>query len=188
MLPLPVTSHSPHIPGPADDIRAAQTGDDAAFERLYRAHAARIHALALRLTGDGTQAEELVQDAFVRAWRKLTTFRGESGFGTWLHRLTVNVFLLDERGRRKRALREIPDEALDERSGPRRPAAADHEDRIDLERAIARLPDGARTAFVLYDIYGYSHDEIAAMSGVAASTIRVHVHRARRRLMEELDR
>lgn len=188
MLPSLVPQTSEDLPTPSADLRAAQAGDGPAFERLYRTHVGRIHALALRLTGDPTGAEELVQDAFVRAWRKLTTFRGESSFATWMHRLTVNVFLLDTRGARRRALRELPSDAATDRPGPRRPAHLDDEDRMDLERAVARLPEGARVAFVLYDVYGYSHDEIAAMSGVAAGTIRAQLHRARRRLLEELDR
>lgn len=172
----------------AEDLRAAVAGDAEAFGRIYRAHVGRVHALACRLTGDTTRAEELVQAAFIRAWRKLASFRGESAFGTWMHRLTVNVFFVEDRGARRRALRELPDEGSETRSGPRRIAALDVDDRIDLERAITKLPEGARSAFVLFDVYGYSHDEIAAMSGVASGTIRAQLHRARKRLMEELDR
>lgn len=173
---------------PDSDLARATGGDAEAFGRLYRAHVGRIHALALRLTGDQRQAEELVQDAFVRAWRKLGTFRGESAFGTWLHRLTVNVFLLDHRGTRRRALRELPEEEAPASAAAAPAGALGHEDRIDLERAVARLPEGARVAFVLHDIHGYTHDEIAAMSGVAAGTIRAQLFRARRRLQRELDR
>lgn len=172
----------------SDEIRAAQRGDSAAFERVYRAHVGRVHALALRLTGDRERAEQLVQDAFVRAWRKLETYRGESAFGTWLHRLTVNVFLLDARARRRDLFREGAELSPDEGEDTRSVRASDHADRIDLERAVARLPEGARVAFVLHDIQGYSHQEIADMSGVAASTIRVQLLRARRRLMQELER
>lgn len=182
---------TPTAPSPLDatsDLRAAQAGDAEAFERIYRAHVGRVHALALRLTGDARQAEELVQDAFVRAWRKLALFRGESALTTWLHRLTVNVFLLDDRGLRRRALRELPQEQVPEAMTAARPPALGTEDRIDLERAVARLPEGARVAFVLHDIHGYTHEEIAATSGVAAGTIRAQLHRARRRLQEELDR
>lgn len=183
-MPSPVPDPAPGL----DDLRAAQRGDADAFERIYRAQVGRVHVLALRLTGDTARAESLTQDAFVRAWRKLGTFRGESSLATWLHRLTVNVFLIDERGERRRGGRELTDAPLDELDGPRRHAALDLDDRLDLERAIAKLPEGARIAFVLHDIQGYSHDEIAALNGVAASTVRVQLHRARRRLMEELDR
>lgn len=175
-------------PEPPNDLRAAQAGDTEAFGRLYRAHVGRVHALAIRLTGDRRAAEELVQSAFVRAWQKLPTFRGESALATWLHRLTVNVFLLDDRGARRRALRELPEEAAPEPATALRPQTIGPEDRIDLERAIARLPEGARVAFVLHDIHGYDHAEIAAMSGVAPGTIRAQLFRARRRLQEALDR
>lgn len=191
MLPSPVPPAEPTGAAPSSslaDLRAAQAGDGAAFERLYRANVGRVHALALRLTADRQRAEELVQDAFVRAWEKLGTFRGESSFHTWMHRLTVNVFLLSTRSRSRRDAREegyaeLPDApylANGDVLGP--------EGRMDLEQAIARLPEGARTAFVLHELQGYSHDEIAALSGVAAATVRAQLFRARRRLMEALDR
>lgn len=171
----------------ADDVRAAQRGDVAAFERLYRAHAGRVTALCLRLTGDRQRAEELMQDTFVRAWEKLGSFRSESTFGTWLHRVTVNLFLVADRGDRRRLARVEPTEALDDL-----PAVVlardDPAERIDLERAIAALPEGARMAFVLHEVEGYRHDEIAAMSGIAPATVRAQLHRARRLLMEALNR
>jgi RNA polymerase sigma-70 factor (ECF subfamily) len=170
------------------DIRAAQRGDADAFERIYRAHVGRIHALSLRLTGDRQRAEELTQDAWVRAWEKLGSFRGESSFGTWMHRLTVNCFLVGDRSRRRRSLREELHDELPEPAIDPLEEGFSREGRLDLEAAIAKLSPGARTAFVLHELEGYSHEEIAAMSGVAASTIRVQLLRARRRLMEELDR
>lgn len=185
-MPMPAS-----IPDPSlltDDLRAAQRGDAEAFERIYRAHVGRVHLLALRLTGDAAKAEALTQDAFVRAWRKLGSFRGESALSTWLHRLTVNVFLLDDRGARRAAGREVVDDSLEQLEGARRAESLDLDDRMDLERAIATLPEGARLAFVLHDIQGYTHEEIATLSGVTASTVRVQLHRARRRLMEALDR
>ncbi|MCE9601858.1 MAG: RNA polymerase sigma factor [Gemmatimonadetes bacterium] len=187
-MPPALVTHLPATPSDRpDDVRLAQNGDTEAFARLYRLHVGRINALALRLTGERRKAEELVQDAFVRAWQKLGTFRGESALPTWLHRLTVNVFLLDDRSDRRRALRELPEESAPESMAAIPRPAMETEDRIDLERAIARLPDGARIAFVLHDIHGYDHAEIAAMSGVAPATIRVQLHRARRRLKEMLD-
>ncbi len=186
MLPQPLPPTGPV--DLLDDVRLAQRGDSAAFERLYRANAGRVNALALRLTADRQRAEELVQDAFVRAWEKLETFRGESSFSTWLHRLTVNVFLVGSRSRRRREARvqvraELPDAAIVPRDGGLGP-----EGRMDLEQAIARLPDGARTAFVLHELQGYSHEEIARLTGVATATIRAQLFRARRRLLEVLDR
>ena len=171
----------------AEDVRRAKQGDVAAFERLYRAHAGRVTALCLRLTGERRHAEELMQDTFVRAWEKLGSFRGESTFASWLHRVTVNLFLVSERGERRRIARVEPTDALDELSGPA-PGASDVGDRIDLERAIAALPEGARMAFVLHDVEGYKHEEIAAMAGIAPATVRAQLHRARRLLMEALDR
>ena len=180
MIPLPSTP-------PDDDIRLAQRGDMAAFERLYRANSGRVTALSLRLTGDRQRAEELMQDTFVRAWEKLESFRGESSFSTWLHRVTVNLFLIGQRSDSRRVARVESDSNIDElpvaNFGSGNPG-----DRIDLERAIARLPAGARTAFVLHDVEGYKHDEIAAMSGIAAATVRAQLFRARRMLMEALNR
>jgi RNA polymerase sigma-70 factor (ECF subfamily) len=171
----------------AEDVRRSQGGDVAAFERLYRAHAGRVMAICLRLAGESRRAEELMQDAFVQAWEKLGSFRGESAFATWLHRVAVNVFLVSERSDVRRLSRVGLVDDLDEL-----PVAAfgsdDPGNRIDLERAISRLPPGARTAFVLHDIEGYQHDEIAAMSGIAPGTVRAQLHRARRLLMEALDR
>jgi RNA polymerase sigma-70 factor (ECF subfamily) len=144
-------------------------------------------AICLRLAGESRRAEELMQDAFVQAWEKLASFRGESAFATWLHRVTVNVFLVAQRSDVRRLSRVGLTDDLDEL-----PLAAfgtdDPGNRIDLERAIASLPAGARTAFVLHDMEGYRHDEIAAMSGIAPATVRAQLHRARRLLMEALER
>ncbi|MFI5311898.1 MAG: RNA polymerase sigma factor [Gemmatimonadales bacterium] len=170
-----------------DDVRAAQRGDVAAFERLYRSHVGRVTALGLRLTGDRRRAEELMQDTFVRAWERLGSFRNESSFGTWLHRVAVNVFLVAERGDVRRIARVEATGGLEDLPGAAT-SSGDPGDRIDLERAIALLPEGARTAFVLHDIEGYKHEEIAAMAGIAAGTVRAQLHRARRLLMEALDR
>jgi RNA polymerase sigma-70 factor (ECF subfamily) len=194
MLPSPVPPEPAGLVAavptaePFPDLRLAQAGDGAAFERIYRANAGRVYALALRLTADRQRADELVQDAFVRAWERLGSFRGESSFATWLHRLTVNVFLVAARSRRRRDAweeghAELPEAAIAARDGGLGP-----EGRMDLDAAIARLPDGARTAFVLHELQGYSHEEIASLTGVAAGTIRAQLFRARRRLMEMLDR
>jgi RNA polymerase sigma-70 factor (ECF subfamily) len=170
----------------ARDVAAAQRGDVAAFARLYHAHAGRVMALCLRLAGDRPAAEELMQDAFVRAWERLPAFRGESAFSTWMHRVTVNTFLQANRSTRRRAAHEEVSEDIE--ALPALTVSSDPGDRIDLERAIASLPRGARTAFVLHDIEGFKHEEIAALSGIAAATVRAQLHRARRLLMEALDR
>jgi RNA polymerase sigma-70 factor, ECF subfamily len=169
---------------PIDDvIRRAQGGDVEAFEVLYRAHSPAIYALCRRMVGDEQQSRELVQDAFVRAWQRLPSFRGQSALGTWLHRLAVNVVLEHLRSA-KRDLNRFAEDA-DEAALPARTVSSD--DRMDLDRAVAQLPTGARTVFVLHDVHGYSHDEIAQMTGIAAGTARAQLFRARRALMRALD-
>src|SRR5262249_35816310 len=144
-------------PDAVDDVvRRAQTGDVEAFETLYRSHCAPIFALCRRMIGDEHAARDLVQDVFVRAWQRLPTFRGQSALGTWLHRLAVNVVLEQLRSTKRELARFIDDDADD--SLPARPSSPDA--RIDLDRALAKLPTGARTVFVLHDVHGYSHDEI----------------------------
>ena len=168
------------------DVARAQKGDVDAFERLYRAHSGRVMALCLRLTGDGQAAEELMQDVFVKAWERLPAFRGESALSTWLHRVAVNAFLHQRRTTTRRGAHEETSEDIAEL--PAFEVSSDPGDRMDLERAIARLPAGARTAFVMHDIEGYKHEEIAAMSGIAAATVRAQLHRARKLLIEALNR
>lgn len=169
--------------GTIDDlVRRAQAGDVDAFEVLYRTHATAILGLCRRMVQDDTDARELVQDVFVRAWERLTSFRGQSAFGTWLHRLAVNVVLERLRAVRRDAARYLVDE--DEDSFGSHSNAVDLETRMDLETALATLPKGARTVFVLHDMEGYSHDEIAQMTGIAAGTARAQLWRARRALMK----
>lgn len=174
------------VPPAEPAVRRAQRGDVDAFEELYRAHVGRIHALCLRLAGDRRRAEELTQDVFVQAWRTLGSFRGESAFASWLHRLAVNAFLLEARGTRRREARVLAVESPEALERARR--TGDPEARIDLERAIATLPRGARTALVLHEIEGYRHEEIARLTGVAVGTVRAQLHRARQLLMKRLER
>lgn len=156
-----------------------------AFEGLYRTHADRVYALCLRMSADADAATELLQDVFVRVWKKLGTFRGESAFSTWLHRLTVNVVLHQQRSTGRRRLREQP--TPDPTALERAPAGGSSVAlRLDLERAIAQLPDAARSVFVLHDVEGFRHHEIAAQLGIAVGTSKAHLHRARRRLREML--
>ncbi len=167
-------------------VEKARDGDRLAFEQLYRSHCDRIHALCWRMCGgDRALAEDMVQEAFVRAWNKLELFRGESKFGTWLHRLTVNVVLSDRRIRVKRLQRE--QEMVD---GVERTLIGDRDVfaglRKDLEAAIAGLPERARTVLVLYDIEGYRHAEIAEMTGMAVGSSKAQLHRARKLVREEL--
>ena len=167
-------------------VEQAQGGDLEAFEELYRLHVGRIHALCLRMSGDAREAEELTQDAFVRAWEKLESFRGSSAFSSWLHRLTVNVVLGSWRskGRQRERVVSIGDvkTAPDPRHEPK-PRLA-----LDLESAIAQLPAGARTVFVLHDVEGYRHRDIAELTGLAVGTSKTQLHRARRLLRKALAR
>lgn len=167
-------------------VRRAQQGETAAFEQLYREHVGRVFALCLRLSGERGRAEELTQDVFVRAWEKLGTFQGKSAFGTWLHRLAVNLVLGDRRSEAVRVQRVFGTEEPEKFETPGRPP--DPGAAMDLERAIATLPPGARTVFVLHDVEGYRHEEIADMHGTAVGTSKAQLHRARRLLREALDR
>jgi len=166
-----------------DVVRRAQQGDVDAFEAIYRGNSTAIFALCRRMVGDETQARELLQDVFVRAWERLPTFRGQSAIGTWLHRVGVNVILESLRSTRRDAMRMIAGE--EESFGSSSPALQ-VDARLDIDSALAKLPGGARTVFVLHDIEGYSHDEIAQMTGIAAGTARAQLWRARRALMKAL--
>ncbi len=161
-------------------VDEARTGDSRAFEKLYRTHTGRVHALCLRLTGDPSQAESLTQDVFVRVWRKLDSFRAEGPFAAWLRRLTVNVVLEDRRSRKKESRWLAPDGDGLLAAGAGSTAGNEPDRAMDLERAVARLPEGARTAFVLHDVEGFRHREIAAITGLAEGTIKAQLHRARK--------
>jgi len=169
-----------------ETVRRAQAGDVAAFERLYRENVDRIFALCLRMSGDAVRAQELTQDVFVRAWEKLAGFEGKSAFSTWLHRLAVNVVLGSRRAEGIRVGKVFGTDDLEAYETPTRPR--DPGDALDLERAIATLPPGARTVFVLHDVEGYKHEEIAELHGIAVGTCKAQLHRARRLLREALDR
>lgn len=172
--------------GPAElSVRRAQAGDERAFAELYQRHVARIYALCLRLEADQQRAAERTQDVFVRAWERLGTFRGESSFGTWLHRLAVNLVIQHRRSvfRRERWSVSTAEPEAFERAG----TGASHEP-MDLEAAIARLPAGARLVFVLHDVEGYTHEEIAERARIAAGTSKAQLFRARRLLREMLNR
>ncbi len=166
----------------ADASLAAQ-GDTVAFERIYRRHVGRIHALCRRMIG-AEEADDTCQEVFVRAWRKLGHFRGDAAFGTWLYRLAINLILgrRESLGRRRARLdaKDPMDMVI-----PVRPARVDL--RMDFETAIAHLPDGARKVFVLHDVEGYTHEEIAGLLGVTTGTTKSQLHRARMTLRQHLD-
>jgi RNA polymerase sigma factor (sigma-70 family) len=167
----------------------ARRGEADAFEELYKAHSGRVYALCLRLTADPVQARELTQDVFVRAWEALPEFRGDANITTWLHRIAVNAMLMQRRTDRRRNARvTLADDESDDSGAPIDGTAgpADVGMAIDLERAVAALPPGVRRAFVLHDVEGYSHEEIAHMTGLAAGTLRAQLHRARQLLIRTL--
>jgi len=167
----------------AFEVRRAAAGDEGAFARLYRRHVARIHTLARRMAGPDA-ADDLTQDVFIRAWDKLPTFRSESAFGTWLHRLAVNVVLSRHRSGKSERAWILDDTSHFERAAGRdsNPGVA-----IDLEAAIARLPDGARHVFLLHDVEGWTHEEIAAEFGLVTGTSKSQLSRARATLRRMLD-
>jgi RNA polymerase sigma-70 factor (ECF subfamily) len=165
-------------------VRRARDGEVGAFEELHRLHAGRVYALCLRMTGDAHEAEELAQEAFVRAWEKLPSFGGRSAFSSWLHRLTVNVVLGRWRSRGRRHERVVAIHDAGTLSDPVHETSP--RDAVDLERAIAGLPKGARTVFVLHDVEGYRHREIAELTGLSEGTSKAQLHRARRLLREVL--
>lgn len=170
-----------------DSVRRAQAGDVDAFQLVYSEHAGRTYALCLRLVGgDTNDATELLQDVFVRAWRKLDTFRGDSAFSSWLHRLAVNTLLENVRTEKRRTARVLPIDDTSRLPGAAR--ASGIELKMDMEKAIASLPKGARLAFVLHDVEGYQHQEIAAQLSVSVGTVKAQLHRARRLLRERLER
>lgn len=167
-------------------IRRAQTGDVDAFELLYREHSPRIYALCLRLkAGDNSDATELLQDAFIKAWRRLDTFRGDCAFSSWLHRLAVNTMLENARSDQRRTARVLSMEDTSRLAGAAK--ASGVESRMDMESAITSLPKGARLAFVLHDVEGYQHREIAEQLSVTVGTVKAQLHRARRLLRERLE-
>ena len=168
-------------------VDAARQGDRVAFEGLYRNNRDRIYGLLWRICGgDAALAEDLLQEAFVRAWQKLGSFRGESRFGTWLHRLSANVALSDRRIRMRRVKHEVVlDEAAERWIVGDQDVFADK--RMDLERAIARLPERARTVLILYEIEGCRHAEISEITGMAVGSSKAQLHRARKLLRKDLD-
>jgi len=167
----------------AVEVALAQSGDARAFERLYHAHVARVHSLARRMVPDA-DADELTQDVFVRAWQKLDGFRGEAAFGTWLHRLAVNL-CLEARGQKARMRARLAgDDALPDLPARR----VTRDERMDLEDAMQGLPAGMRQVFVLHDVEGYRHEEIGEMLGISPGTSKSQLHRARMALRMSLER
>jgi len=166
-------------------VTRAQAGDHEAFESLYRKYVNRVYALCLRLTTDAREAERLTQDAFVQAWQKMGSFRGEAAFSTWLHRLAVNTVWQERRAGKRRRDRIMLTDDTAALSGSVEPRAS--ETAIDLERAITTLPERARMVFVLHEIEGYRHEEIAEMMETSVGTSKAQLHRARSLLRKALE-
>lgn len=166
------------------NVRLAAAGDMAAFEQLYRQYYRRVYSLCLSMTRNVSRAEDLTQDVFVRLFRKLKTFRGESSFATWLHRLTVNEVLMHFRKSAVRAERTTEDGAAPIRvvAGTENPARMSVIDRLSLNEAIKQLPPGYRTVFIMHDVEGYEHEQIGEILGCAVGTSKSQLHKARMRL------
>lgn len=176
------------LPARGDDLdlaRRIRAGDPGAFDLFYEANVGRVFAVTLRLCGDESKARRLTQETFVRAWERLDTYRGGSRLSSWLHRIAVNVALESGRRRTRWWRRLAPEEAGLEMPDRERPRP---ELRIDLERAIAALPDRAREALVLRDVEGYSYEEIATLMETAIGTVKAQIHRARGLVRERLER
>ena len=170
-------------------VERCRSGDAGAFEQVYRQHATRLYNLAFRMVGQSADAEDMLQEIFLLAFRRLDSFRGESSLGTWLYRLGMNLCL--DRLRSKAARTESLTEAIDDRPGrtPMGPVRLEvSTSRLDLERAIASLPEGARAAFLLHDVEGFEHREIASILGIAEGTSKSQLHKARLKLREVLTR
>src|SRR5437868_4844494 len=188
ILIMTMTAERAEVPSDLELIRAAAAGDAAAFEQLYRQHYRRVYSICLRMLGSQTQAEDLTQEVFLQVFRKLGSFRGDSQFTTWLHRLTVNQVLMHFR---KRGVKlEHTSEEGDFTNVVDTPLQSTRRismvERLALEKAIAELPPGYRTVFTLHDIEGYEHEEIAGMLGVSIGTSKSQLHKARMRLRELL--
>jgi RNA polymerase sigma-70 factor, ECF subfamily len=175
----------------ADAIERAKQGDEAAFEALYNLHKRRVYSLCLRMVSNPAQAEDLAQEAFLQLFRKIGTFRGESAFSTWLHRMTVNVVLMNLR-RKGLPLVSLEETLETDEETPRKELGAPDLkltgsiDRLQLQRAIEKLPPGYKTVFVLHDVEGFEHNEIAEMVGCSIGNSKSQLHKARLKLRDAL--
>ncbi|MFS8063114.1 MAG: RNA polymerase sigma factor [Luteimonas sp.] len=177
--PAGTTAHFVPEDGDHALVRSASRGDVGAFESLYRRHVGRVHGVITRLVGyHGARAEDLTQEAFVRAWQALPAYRFESAFSTWLHRLAVNTALMELRARRSRPQGDDDDDTLDQ-LGTQDSAGHATALSLDLERAVATLPPRARAVLVLHDVEGWKHGEIADALGMAVGSSKAQLHRAR---------
>ncbi|HTV06884.1 MAG TPA: sigma-70 family RNA polymerase sigma factor [Acidobacteriaceae bacterium] len=193
--PRPINQHirrNPPIEGEEEAITKAQKGDPQAFEMLYALHKRRVYSLCLRMLGNIAEAEDLTQEAFLQLYRKIGTFRGDSAFSTWLHRLAVNVVLMHLRKKGlpqvslEESLEPVQDDGPRKDIGARDLTLAGSIDRVTLERAVENLPPGYRLVFVLHDVEGYEHNEIADMLACSIGNSKSQLHKARMKLRELL--
>lgn len=176
-------------PDESADVMLAAQGDRRAFERLYRSHVNRVFTLCTRMCGSRIRGEELTQDVFVRAWEKLPQFRGDAQFSTWIHRVAVNIVLTDRKNEARNRRRMVEEEPEREDTPLQRASVTPgYGDRMDITAAMETLPAGAKQIFVLHDIEGYKHEEIAVMCGITAGGSKAQLHRARLLLREALTR
>ena len=176
-------------PNESADVMLAAKGDRRAFERLYRSHVNRVFTLCTRMCGSRVRGEELTQDVFVRAWEKLPQFRGDAQFSTWIHRVAVNIVLTDRKNEARNRKRMVEEEPEREDTPLQRASVTPgYGDRMDITAALETLPAGAKQIFVLHDIEGYKHEEIAEMCGITAGGSKAQLHRARLLLREALTR
>lgn len=170
----------------SDLVLKAQAGDTSAFEQLYRGNVGRIYGLCLRMVNNAERAEVLTQDVFVRAWQRLSSFRGDSAFSSWLHRLAINVVLVDERTLKRRNNRFRSTDQIEQFD--RVASSSSIQAAMDLETGIAQLPPRARAVLILHDVEGYKHQEIGEILDIATGTSKAHLHRARQLLITMLSR
>lgn len=167
-------------------IRQASAGNSYAFRELYDNNVNRVYALCLRVSQDPDTADELTQEVFIKAWEKLASFQFESKFSSWLHTIAVNQFLMMKRSEKRLSERVSELTHLLDNEQSRQLSKHYHDARIDIEQALEKLPEQARTAFVLHDIEGYKHHEISGIMNIEVGTSKAHLHRARKMLREEL--
>ncbi len=183
----PVTNRDYSLESDAEDllINQAKEGNTNSFEKLYRINASRVYAICLRISSDKRRAEELTQDAFVKVWENLNSFKGESRFSTWLYRIAVNTSLLELRSRKRWFARF---KNLNELLNFDKKVSISVSDSIDIEKAVANLPEKARLVFILHDVEGYRHNEISEILSVKSGTSKAHLHRARKLLRETMEK
>lgn len=162
-------------------VQRCQSGDVKAFEQLYRDNVAKVHALCLRLSGHSSLAEDLTQEAFIRAWQKINTFKGESKFSSWMYTLTSNVVIGHLRKNAKWKMVNFEEPLHEHKLG----FASIETEQNDIEKLLMNLPDQARVIVILYEYLGYKHDEIAKLTGIATGTSKSHLHRAKKLLAKQ---